>query len=394
MDGSMNKNTELRSALCYFVDEAIGYRHSVHYFHRWLETGDYSNLEGLILEVGREKFVDLKPIIDSIKDPSNMQGHSTLQNFIDTHGIFTSFKDGIWPVHLQPMPKFDMSNPDTVEGHYWALHDWLASNSSSPDNYFFTVALAHSYIGRARTEFMAIFELLEMMFGKHTTLFSCVKDHDICLLGRVLASYYPCQEKHINRLAQSINEHKSLNWKDALSRNQVKSKTWLIEKLNDLNWYPKRRKVTDPASNVLLVGGWVGLIPFLADMKGKYLDTVTNVDVDITVHGACQELNSISESTLKVSSKDIRKLDLKQYSKPLVIDTIVEHFENHGEWVKTLPPGTRVVLQGNDMFHVPDHVNCHKTLEEFVASCGLNNIVWSGELNLYKCTRFMAIGTT
>ena len=135
-------------------------------------------------------------------------------------------------------------------------------------------------------------------------------------------------------------------------------------------------------------------IKSLADMKGKFLDVVTNIDIDESVHAASSDLNSVTKSTFRTSNRDVRKLNIEKYSKPIVIDTIVEHFTDHGEWVKTLPKKAMIVLQGNDMFDVPEHVNCHRTLEEFVASCGLNNIIWSGELNLYKCTRYMAIGTT
>ena len=104
--------------------------------------------------------------------------------------------------------------------------------------------------------------------------------------------------------------------------------------------------------------------------------------------------HSISQSKFRTNVNDVRNLNIAKYEKPIVIDTIVEHFKDHGEWVKTLPKKAMIVLQGNDMFDVPDHVNCHKTLEEFVESCGLNNIIWAGELNLYKCTRYMVIGTT
>jgi len=78
----------------------------------------------------------------------------------------------------------------------------------------------------------------------------------------------------------------------------------------------------------------------------------------------------------------------------ILIDTIVEHFENHSDWIRSLPKNITVILQGNDMFDVPDHVNCHHSLEEFEAGIGLPNTLWSGELVLYKCTRFMAIGRT
>lgn len=395
MDGSVDKNTELRSALCYFVDEAIGYRHSIHFFHRWLETKNQSELEGLIIEIGREHFVDLHPLLDTVKDPSNNAGILKLHEYIKIHGLYTPLITvEEWPKHIEAVPQLDDSIVNAIEGNAWTRHHWIEANTHYGMNPYYVIALSMKYLKDAHNDFMKIFDVLEMMFGTDTTLFSCVKNNNIPLLGRILAQYYPAQEAHINRLAESANRYQELNWADALSRNQVKSKLWLIEKLAELKMYPKTRKVTDNATNVLLVGGWVGMLPFLADMKGKYLDTVVNIDVDTSVHGAAQELNSISQSELKVSSVDVRKLNIKQYSNPIVIDTIVEHFKNHGEWVKTLPPGTQVVLQGNDMFHVPDHVNCHKTLEEFVASCGLNNIVWAGELNLYKCTRFMAIGTT
>lgn len=396
MDGSVDKNTELRSALCYFIDEAIGYRHSIHFFHRWLETNEQSDLEGLILEIGREKFIDLQPLLDTVKDPTNVAGIKTLHHYAQVHGLFTPFIDvEHWPKHIKPMPILSDEDPQHIEGNAWARHHWLEENTHYGLSPYYVLTQAFNALKEANQNFMKIFDVLEMMFGTDTTLFSCVKNSDIPLLGRMIAYYYPTQEKHINRLAQSMNEHPTLiNWKDALSRNQIKSKQWLIDKLEDLKWYPKRRRVTDPATTILLVGGWVGMLPFLADMKRKFLDTVVNIDIDTDVHGASEGLNSVAEHDFKVSSKDVRKINVKQYSNPIVIDTIVEHFEKHGEWVKSLPPGTRVVLQGNDMFHVSDHVNCHKTLEEFIESCGLNNIVWAGELNLHKCTRFMAIGTT
>jgi hypothetical protein len=183
-----------------------------------------------------------------------------------------------------------------------------------------------------------------------------------------------------------------LNWKDALSRNQIKSKLWLIEKLIKTNIIPKSRSMTEVETSTLVVGGWVGMLPFLSGMLGKNLDSVTNVDIDNTVHSAALTLNSGLHRNFKNSGNDIRTLDLQKHKKLLVIDTIVEHFENHGAWIKTLPTGTTVILQGNDMFDVPEHVNCHKTLEEFLESCGLNSIIWSGELNLHNCTRYMAIG--
>jgi hypothetical protein len=393
MDGSVDKNNELRSSLLYFVDEAIGYRHSLHFLRCWLETGAQSELEGLILEVGRENFVDLQPLIDTAKDSANTSGISTLQNFIHINGIYRYENPS---VKITPMPNLDNSIPQYVEGNSWVMHTWVETNTHKNLTPYYSIAKAYGLFQEARDDFNKIFDLLELMFGRNTTLFSAVKDNDIELLGKLVSNYYyPSCNKHINRLALILKTQPDLNWKDALSRNQIKSKLWLIDKMNELGVLPNRTSnMFNSHTNVLLVGGWVGILPFLADMKGKFLDTVTNIDIDETVHSAAASLNSVTDSKFKNNNKDVRTLNIDKYTKPIVIDTIVEHIADHGEWVKTLPTTATVVLQGNDMFDVPDHVNCHRTLEDFIESCGLNNIIWSGELNLYKCTRYMAIGTT
>lgn len=276
------------------------------------------------------------------------------------------------------------------------MHNWVQSNTHDDRSPFYSIASAFGLLNNASNDSSLMFKLFEQMFGKDVTLFSAILNDDIQLLGDILSlQYYPSEKKYIDKLVQVMIENPDLNWKDALSRNQIKSKLWLIDKMSELKVLPKRKPglLVDP-TNVLLVGGWVGILPFLADMKGKFLDTVTNIDIDETVHSASAMLNSDTDSTFRTNSKDVRELNIAKYSKPIVIDTIVEHFEDHGEWVKTLPSTATVILQGNDMFDVPDHVNCHKTLEEFIESCGLNNIIWAGELNLHKCTRYMAIGTT
>jgi hypothetical protein len=123
------------------------------------------------------------------------------------------------------------------------------------------------------------------------------------------------------------------------------------------------------------------------------LGEVVNIDIDSSVHDAAKSLNSSFNPRYKNLDTDIRLVDFFTYKNPLIIDTIVEHFENHGDWVKTLPAGTEVVLQGNNMFDVVDHVNCHSSLRQFVKHCGLSKITWQGELVLHKCNRYMVIGT-
>jgi hypothetical protein len=381
------KNAELRSSLLYFADEAIGYRHSLHFFHRWLETGNQQELHGLILEVGREHFEDLGPLLASIENPDDNFGFAKITEIVSLKGIYIPKEwTGNKEVHIGSILPTDLQNPNLNE-----LLAWQSRNAHLLDNCLSVIQEAHNVLHESRTNFFKVFNLLEMLFGLNT-IFSCVINNDIKLLGKTLGQYYPKQADHLTRLSSAVANNLNLNWKDALSRNQVKSKLWLIEKLTQANVVPKSRSITDVETSTLVVGGWVGMIPFLASMLGKNLDSVTNVDIDKSVHSAALELNTGTHYNFKNSGTDVREIDLKKYKKLLIIDTIVEHFKEHGEWVKTLPKGTTVILQGNDMFDVPDHVNCHKSLEEFLASCGLNTILWAGELNLYKCTRYMAIG--
>lgn len=391
MGGSMNKNAELRSSLLYFVDESIGYRHSLHFFHRWLETGERKELEALIIEVGREHFVNLWPLLNFINNDNHAEGLLALQGARE-RGLYAPKGWSAEPVRLSPLTINLFAGEQDVfqsASNAWTLRDWIDNNKGVVDPVS-VLGMQIQLLIDSKTDFFKVFELLDMFFGK--TLLSCVINNDIELLAQVLSTYYPKQEAHIKKLATAIISNMELNWKDALSRNQIKSKKWLIEKLSEFKILPKGRKVTEPEATTLIVGGWVGMIPFLANMLGKNLDNVINVDIDTSVHYAADQLNTGTHNKFKNLGTDIREVDLKKYKKLLVIDTIVEHFKDHGDWVKTLPAGTTVILQGNDMFDVPDHVNCHNSLEEFLAGCGLNTILWAGELNLYKCTRYMAIG--
>lgn len=347
MVGSVDKNTELKTALLYFVDEAIGFRKSVHHYHRWLETSDQYELQQLFIEIGRECFIDFYPLLLGISEADDSKILAALQTLSDYgHGI----------------------PPDR-------LAEALDSFANSQSN------------------FCEIIKVIEILIGTQT-LISCVTNSDIAMLGRVLgASYYPSEENHITQLALTIANNPDLNWKDALSRNQIKSKNWLLDIVSKVDIF-KKLSLLDSTSMIttLVVGGWVGMIPFLASMRNIKIGRIINVDIDTSVHAASSMLNLPFDDTYINSAEDIRLIDLSKYLKPMVIDTIVEHFEKHGDWIKSLPNGTVVVLQGNNMFDVPDHVNCHKSLEEFLSECGLNTILWSGELSLYKCTRYMAIG--
>jgi hypothetical protein len=77
----------------------------------------------------------------------------------------------------------------------------------------------------------------------------------------------------------------------------------------------------------------------------------------------------------------------------LVINTSCEHIADLPAWLSLLPKGTRVLLQSNDYFSEPTHVNCVASLDEFIDQASLGTIAFAGALPMKKYTRFMLIGT-
>ena len=391
----MNKSDELKNSILLFVDEAIGFRKSLHHYHRWLVTREHEELVNLIVEVCREHNIDIWPLLNAVLDGNDEDGLAALQNQA-AQGFFVP---AAW-VNDQVI-KLEKLEINLVEDNMqqrasklWTLRDWVNLNAGKNQvDVLSLLALAHQLIVDARYDFYKIFELLELFVGSDTLL-TCVINDDILKFGDAVSKYYTDhQQEHIKRLAVAVNNNQDLNWKDALSRNQVKSKLWLLDRLVNFRLLPQASAI-DTETATVIVGGWVGMLPFLASLNHINLDNVINVDIDSTVHGAALVLNVGKHRNFKNSAQDIRNFDFSRYKKVLLIDTIVEHFENHSDWIRSLPKNITVILQGNDMFDVPDHVNCHHSLEEFEAGIGLSNTLWSGELLLYKCTRFMAIGRT
>ena len=51
-----------------------------------------------------------------------------------------------------------------------------------------------------------------------------------------------------------------------------------------------------------------------------------------------------------------------------------------------------MILQGNNYFDIPEHVNCAVDLDEFNKKAPMQTTLYIGELDLPKYKRFMKIG--
>lgn len=191
----------------------------------------------------------------------------------------------------------------------------------------------------------------------------------------------------------------NLRWDDCFSKSQIQSKKWLIDCLIKNNITSK---------TCFVYGGWLGSLSYLL-FKNQLCDKIRSFDLDLdSCKGADLFLDRYRTNwQYKSVCWDILDLDLgncryevfkqigtqKENLIPdLVINTICEHLDDN-QLAKTIYPGITYVFQSNNAFWEPDHVNCKNSLDEFVDSLNLKNIVMADQLTLNKYTRYMVIGS-
>ena len=189
------------------------------------------------------------------------------------------------------------------------------------------------------------------------------------------------------------------------SSGQLKSKFWLIQTLKKLGLLE--------LGQVFLCAGWCGSIAYLLfQEKDLKIDRMFNFDKDPLSIQVSEDLNRkwVKDNwKFKASLKDILDLNyhsaefetLKKDGSPqklviapdTIINTSCEHIESFTNWWNKLPTDKLLILQSNNFDSLPDeHVNCVHSLKEMEAQAPLRHILFKGELDLGKYTRFMLIG--
>ena len=221
---------------------------------------------------------------------------------------------------------------------------------------------------------------------------------------------------------------------DAVSQGQIKSKQWVLSKIKGID-----------LGIVFICAGWYGtLATMMFEDENIYVDKIRSFDIDDSCWKIAEDLNEpwkadnwvFKATTLDIvsfftngyySDKDttvinkITNIDntwsLEEKEKPdtnktyhyytinvkgepklcqevpdTIINTSCEHIEKVTEWFNAIPRDKLVVLQSNNYFEIDDHVNCVKDITEFKQQAPLSNIIYEGELELEKYTRFMLIG--
>lgn len=184
---------------------------------------------------------------------------------------------------------------------------------------------------------------------------------------------------------------------DSISDSQIYSKNWIIEELNGKH-----------LGNIFMCAGWFSML--LSDSRLNFTRCIS-IDVD----PICETISKILHKRLvkdnwkfQAVTSDIHQINYSGHNFTVsrsdntttnlfvtpdtIINTSCEHIENFSEWYDSIPKGKLLILQSNNGFEIPDHTNCVFDLDEFTKQTPMQTLLYSGEKEMPKFTRFMRIG--
>lgn len=307
-----------------------------------------------------------------------------------------------------------MESTNTIEWLY-GLEDYFNfSNNSEATDYIrniITIFYADDPSAALKKLCVSAFESTNEaeQFSKIVNLYFTALDDNFSLLelasnARIL---FP-KEKIFNAIHmydRNNGDMSALN--DALSRSQIKSKIWLIDELTKIN--------TD-YSNVMIMAGWFGQLKMLYDKKLTYAKMrIAELDkASCKTSDYIFNLSNLENYKVKAVNTDINNLTLhkngyewdvenfkdgSKYSEKflpdLIINTSAEHMTE--DWFnqirfKQLESDPVVAIQSNNLFDIPEHINCVHSVDHMKKKFPMREILFEGELQLKGYKRVMLIG--
>jgi hypothetical protein len=187
-------------------------------------------------------------------------------------------------------------------------------------------------------------------------------------------------------LARVLGKHPDADLGNAFNHKQIGSKMWARDSLYDA--------LGGRLGKIVLLGGWYGILAgILFDDRRLEIDAIASYDIDPEVGPVAETLNRDWADRFSAVTADMYAIDYAALGADLIVNTSCEHIADLGAWLALLPRGARVMLQSNDYFSEPTHINCVPSLEAFVEQAQLSTLDFSGSLKMKKYTRFMLIGT-
>lgn len=191
---------------------------------------------------------------------------------------------------------------------------------------------------------------------------------------------------------------------DAFSVGQLQSKRWLVDTL-------QKADAIYALGTVFLCAGWYGTLASMLFDSGIDIRCIRSFDIDPSCVPIAETVNRqhvLNEWKFKATTTDILDLEFESYTyntqrsngtsvelcetADTIINTSCEHIQNFAQWYSKIPKGKLVIVQSNNYAELQEHVNTSNSLTEFIDSVPLTETYYTGELQLSKYTRYMAIG--
>ena len=174
----------------------------------------------------------------------------------------------------------------------------------------------------------------------------------------------------------------------AFNDDQIESKLWLVERLEDM---------PDLAgSRVMILGAWYGVLAMLMDrLLPQRPAEVQCLDIDEGTCAIATKVLSILSPPPAVVRADMMDLDYAAIhaERPTIfINTSCEHLPDFAGWRARIPAGARLVLQNNNHLGCSEHVNCVADVGGLEEQARLSRVDDRGTLPLQRFQRFMIIG--
>jgi hypothetical protein len=162
--------------------------------------------------------------------------------------------------------------------------------------------------------------------------------------------------------------------RDAFRLKQIQSKSWLIDKVKDI----------DRDLPLLVIGSWLGFTSLCLHKLG--FSSIDEIDADPRLSRISNHVNRFNKK-FQHFSHDVNELDLSKYK--VIINTSCEHI-NDNTWYDNIIPGTKIILHSNNLLGY-DHVNICQDLGEMIKKYPMK-IYYSGSLDFQSYKRFMLVG--
>nr|WP_082766492.1 class I SAM-dependent methyltransferase [Paramesorhizobium deserti] len=203
-------------------------------------------------------------------------------------------------------------------------------------------------------------------------------------LARGIAAY--TASPLVEGLARVVARHPEAEIANAFNHKQVACKMWARDRLFE--------SCGGRFGRIWVLGGWYGVLPAMLFEDGRFdIGMIESIDIDPHVAEIAETLNRTAGERFRARTSDMYTLDYAAERPDMVINSSCEHIVDVRGWLDMLPEGTLVLLQSNDYFSEPTHINCVASLEAFEAMAALREVRFSGALPTKNYTRFMLIGS-